>query len=85
MTNESDIPGFPAGPTTPLGQILNPNGVPIAPKKAASGLLKRIMTLAKPAPKLKAKAGRKSHVGKPGRRGIEGDNKIHFGSYPRFY
>jgi hypothetical protein len=85
MADESSLPQFAAGPTTPIGQLINPGGMPVAPKKAASGLLKRIMAVAKPAPKLKAKATRKSHIGKPGRRGIEANNKVKFGSYPRFY
>ena len=84
MVDESSLPLF-AGPTTPLGTIINPGGLPIAPKKAASGLLKRIMTLAKPAPKVKPKAFRKTRIGKPGRRGIEGDNKVHFKTLHRYY
>lgn len=82
MTNETDLPQFSAGPQTPIGQVA---GMPIASKKAASSLLKRIMAHAKPAPKTKAKAGRKSSIGKPGRRGIEADSKVHFRKLHRFY
>lgn len=79
MTDESDIPGFPAGPTTPLGNI---NGLPVAPKKAASGLLKRLMMHAKPAPKMKAKPSRNTSRGRSSRRGIEANSKVHFGKRP---
>lgn len=81
--DESSLPQF-AGPTTPIGQIINPNGLPVAPKKAASGLLKRLMMHAKPVPKVKAKPGRRVS-GRAGRRGIESSNKVKFGTYPRFY
>lgn len=83
MVNESDLPQFHAGPETPIGQIINPGGIPVAPKKAASGLLKRIMAMSKPAPKSKGKA--------PGRaggrtRGIESNNKVRIGKRKvRFY
>ena len=77
MVNESDLPQFNAGPTTPISQIVNPGGMPVAHKKAANGLMKRIMSLAKPMPK--AKINRKSHVNKPGRKGIEADQKVHIG------
>lgn len=79
--NESDLPQFSRGPESPIGQV---SGVPVAHKKQASGLLKRIMSHAKPASKGKAK-GRKSSVGKPGRKGIEADNKVRFGTYHRYY
>ena len=82
MANEADLPQFSAGPMTPIGQVA---GMPVAHKKQASGLMKRIMAHAKPAPKLKPKGKFKSSVGKPGRRGIESDNKVHFGKTVRFY
>lgn len=82
--DESSLPQF-AGPTTPIGQIINPNGMPIAPKKAASGLLKRIMQVAKPQPKVKAKAVRKTTSRHQIKRGLEADQRVHFGSYPRYF
>jgi hypothetical protein len=79
MANESDIPIF-AGGIVPIGQI---NGVPVAHKKQASGLLKHIMAhAAKPAAKSKAK-GKAS--GRRTKRGIEADSRVHFGTYPRYY
>lgn len=80
MVNESDLPQFSKGYETPIGQVPNPNGLPVATKKQAGGLLKHIMANVKKLPKVKAVGkGRKSSIGKPGRRGIEGDSKVHFG------
>lgn len=79
MANESELPQFNAGPMTPIGNI---TGMPVAHKKQASGLLKRIMSHAKPTPKGK---GRKSSVGKQGRKGIESDQKVHFKKLHRYY
>lgn len=79
--NERDLPQFARGPESPIGQV---SGVPVAHKKQASGLLKRIMSHAKPVSKGKAK-GRKSSVGKPGRKGIEADQKVHIMPATRYY
>lgn len=76
-TNEADLAQF-AGPTTPLGQIINPNGLPVATKKQSGGLLKRIMANVKAMPKVKPKA-HKSSISKPSRRGLESDQKVHIG------
>lgn len=76
--NESELPQFSAGPTTPLGQIINPNGLPVATKKQSGGLLKRIMANAKAMPKVKPKA-QKASVAKLSRRGLESDQKVHIG------
>lgn len=83
MANESDLPQFSAGPTTPIAQVINPGGVPVAPKKAASGLLKRIMAHAKPLKKVKP--ARKSRVGRFNRRGLESDQKVHIKPTVRYY
>lgn len=77
--NEQDLPQFVNGPYSPIGQV---RGVPVAPKKQASGLLKRIMSHAKPAGKMKGK-GKSSGRGK--KRGIEADSKVHFGKLHRYY
>lgn len=83
MANEADLPQFRAGPETPIGQI---QGLPVAHKKQASGLLKRIMANAKLRGKAPAKAtGKKSSIGKPGRRGIESDSKVHIKKKVIFY
>lgn len=58
--------------------------MPVAPKKAASSLMKHIMARVKPMPKLKAKSGKKLSA-RSGRRGIEANNKIKFGTYHRYY
>ncbi len=82
MTNEADIPLF-AGGLTPIGQIANPQGMPVAPKKAASGLLKRIMAIAHPpgkAPRKGKSQGRRAKA-----RGIESDQKVHFGTRRKYY
>lgn len=79
--NESEIPIFSGG-IQPIGKV---NGTPVASKKHAGGLMKRIMSMAKPAAKTPAKkpAGNKRAV--RSRKGIEADSKIHFGSYPKYY
>lgn len=80
MVDESSLPQF-AGPTTPLGQIINPNGLPVATKKQSGGLLKRIMANAKAIPKVKPKV-HKSSISKPSRKRLEADSKVHFGKRP---
>ena len=79
MVNESQIPIFSGG-IHPIGTV---NGTPVASKKHAGVLMKRIMSLAKAAPKMgKATKGHKGKVFKGGkipRRGIESDSKVHVG------
>jgi hypothetical protein len=84
MANESELPQFNAGPMTPIGNL---TGLPIAHKKQASGLLKRIMSHAKTAPKMKSKGkGKfKSSVGKSGHRSLESDQKVHLKPLIRYY
>lgn len=78
--NESDLPQFRAGPETPIGQI---SGIQIATKKQGNTLMKRLLSHAKPTPKAKAKA--KPSARRSGRRGIEGDNKVHFQTLHKYY
>ena len=82
MTNESDLPQFSGG-LQPIGQV---HGIPIASKKQSGMLMKRIMANLKTKSKVSAKGkGHKSHVGKPGRRGIEADSKVHVKSNVKFW
>lgn len=84
--NESDLPQFSAGPLSPIGNIVNPSGLPVAHKKQASGLLSRIMKHAKQTGKPgKTSSPKKSSIGKPGRRGIHADQKVHIGKKVKFY
>lgn len=79
--NESQIPIFSGG-IHPIGKV---NGTPVADKKHAGGLMKRIMSMAKPAAKATPKKPAINKRVVRGRKGIESDSKIHFGSYPKYY
>lgn len=84
LVNENQLPQFANGPYAPITPM---PGLPIAHKKQASGLLKRIMSHAKTAPKMKSKGkGKfKSSVGKSGHLSLESDQKVHFKKLHRYY
>jgi len=82
--NDNDMPHIFGAGIQPIGKV---NGTPIADKKHAGGLMKRIMSMAKTAPKAKAPAKKQAGNKRAlrSRKGIEADSKIHFGSYPKYY
>lgn len=86
MANERDLPAFGGGIERVPESIGNANGLPVASKKQAGSLLKRIMAHAKFAknPKLKI-APKKSTIGKSGRRGIEANSKIRIKPTTRYW
>ena len=80
--NENAMPHIFGAGIQPIGRV---NGTPIASKKHAGGLMKRIMSLAKTAPKAHAKKPPGNKRTSRSRKGIEADSQIHFGSYPKYY
>jgi hypothetical protein len=83
MVNESDLPHIFPRPGEPIGQT---RGVPVASRKDASTLMKSIMSFAKSkANPVKHGKGRSRAKGRAGKKGVMRDDKVHFGSYSKFY
>lgn len=83
MVNESDLPHIFPRPGEPIGA---PRGIPVATRKDAGTLMKSLMSFAKmKSSPLKHGKVKSKGKGRAGKKGVMRDDKVHFGSYSKFY